>query len=770
MVNPMTNLTDRQRQEIMGYLESGQEVPEDYKHLLFPPERREYELVYAGKEREEDIIANTWGVPLQAVKTFSLARNASHPEWTNRLIFGDNLQVMKRLLSDEQVKGKVKLVYIDPPFATKQDFQGNQDQKAYQDKVGGAEFVEFIRRRLVMIRELLASDGSLYLHLDQKKCHYLKVVADEVFGEANFRNEVIWRNTNAHNKAETYGQIHQTILFYTRSSRVAFWKQYRPRYRRYVEAHYRHSDDKGRHRLSDLTGSGIRTGESGRTWLGYNPTRAGRHWAIPGYVYDLIDDDISNLSPLEKLDYLHDHGFIEPPDQAGGQPQIKRWEFIGGGNAVQDLWTYQPYTQGIYEGTDDCIDQDVTWAIGPGERTGYPTQKPEGLIQRIIKSSTEQGDLVLDAFAGAGTTLAVAEKLGRRWIGIDCGKLAVYTMQKRLMNLRKEIGQKGEPLVARPFTLFNAGLYDFKRMSELPWEDYRLFAMQLFQVRDKRHTLSGIQLDGFKNDADVLVFSFKTNGDVVVDEEYVQDLHGHIGSRTRDEFYIIAPASRVTFLEDYIDHGRTRYYVLRIPYSIIDELHDRPFEQIRQPVDEADINNTVEAVGFDFIIPPTVSAKYAVGKREGELFDAPTVTIEEFRSEAMTKRPRRFENRETLSMVMVDYDYTGNGEGVFDLDAVFYRHDMEQDAWKVRLDASQFGEKIMIIYVDIFGNELREVKRPEDFGIKRDRVAKASPTCDGERGMKRPIRHTGTTRGGDAPKGIQRDAGNSRQRSPRKRK
>jgi site-specific DNA-methyltransferase (adenine-specific)/adenine-specific DNA-methyltransferase len=157
----MTRLTKKQAQEIIGYLQTGLEVPEDYKHLLFPPERKEYELVYAEKEREEDIIANTWGVPLQAVKTFNLSKNAPRPEWTNRLIFGDNLQVMKRLLDDPQVKGKVKLVYIDPPFATKQDFRGSQDQKAYQDKIAGAQFIEFIRKRLVIIKDLLSSDGSI---------------------------------------------------------------------------------------------------------------------------------------------------------------------------------------------------------------------------------------------------------------------------------------------------------------------------------------------------------------------------------------------------------------------------------------------------------------------------------------------------------------------------------------------------------------------------------------------------------------------------------
>jgi len=218
----------------------------------------------------------------------------------------------------------------------------------------------------------------------------------------------------------------------------------------------------------------------------------------------------------------------------------------------------------------------------------------------------------------------------------------------------------------------------------------------------------------------------------------MQELHRHIGSKARDEFYIIAPASRVTFLEDYLDHGNTRYYILRIPYSIIDELHDRPFEQIRQPVDETEINNTVEAVGFDFIIPPTVKARYSVEHGNGELFEAATITIKEFTSEAMTKKPRHFENHETLSMVMVDYDYKGNGEGIFDLDAVFYRDDIEKDGWKVRLDATQFGEKIMIIYMDIFGNELREVKTPSNFGIKADCVReKAGPYGKAKRAPKK---------------------------------
>jgi len=167
----MSNLTDYQRQHIIDLLERGEDLPLDYKHSLFPPERQEYELVYAGKEREEDILAETMGVPLQPIKTFGSTDN---PGWENMLIFGDNLQAMKTLLRMKE-EGKlvnadgsrgVKLVYIDPPFATKQEFRGSTDEKAYQDKIVGARFIEFLRKRLVLLRELLSIGGSLFLHLD----------------------------------------------------------------------------------------------------------------------------------------------------------------------------------------------------------------------------------------------------------------------------------------------------------------------------------------------------------------------------------------------------------------------------------------------------------------------------------------------------------------------------------------------------------------------------------------------------------------------------
>jgi len=211
-------MTEEQRHELIRLLQKSEDLSPEWARILFPPEKREYELVYHGKEREEDILANTLAVPLQPVRTFG----KNGVEWHNQLIFGDNLQVMKSLLELKKA-GKlcnadgtpgVRLVYIDPPFATKQEFRGTQDQQAYQDKVAGSQFVEFLRRRLLLLRHLLADDGTIYVHLDYRKLHYAKAVLDEIFGEQKFVNEVVWQRTASHNDPGRYGCVHDTLLFY----------------------------------------------------------------------------------------------------------------------------------------------------------------------------------------------------------------------------------------------------------------------------------------------------------------------------------------------------------------------------------------------------------------------------------------------------------------------------------------------------------------------------------------------------------------------------
>ena len=356
--------------------------------------------------------------------------------------------------------------------------------------------------------------------------------------------------------------------------------------------------------------------------------------------------------------------------------------------------------------------------------TNFPTENSEELLERIIKVSSNPGDLVLDAFAGSGTTGAVAEKLGRRWIMIDCGKLAIYTMQKRLLNLKEEIGNKGKPLKAKPFTLHNAGLYDYQKLKQLSWEEYRDFVLKLFQCRDERHRIAGIELDGYLGADDVLVFNYQKYKDAVLDRGFIDDLHSILGDKIGQRFFIIAPAASVAFLEDYIERGNTRYFILRIPYSIIDELHRKGFTHIKQPVSEMDVNNTVDAVGFDFIQIPDVECEYYLDEAKGQAAlghsgrDA-VIKIKKFESNIISRKPLHYENMETLSMVMVDYNYDGK---VFNFDDVFYAEDLKKQDYEIRFDSNKLDGQMMLIYIDIFGNEKREVKKLKDFkGVKDER-------------------------------------------------
>jgi len=555
------------------------------------------------------------------------------------LIFGDNLQVLKTLLQMKQ-EGKLKnadgtpgvrLVYIDPPFATRQEFRGSQDQKAYQDKIAGARFLEFLRKRLVFLRELLSEDGSIYVHLDYRKGQYCKVILDELFQEVNFRNEIVWCYTGPSQSENYFPRKHEYVYFYAKSSSSIFNPQYT-------------SHRSGLHNIGQI----------------------------------FKDTDVKNKEYVREL------------EKRG--KEIEDWWI--------DIWATERYRS---------------------ELLNYPTQKPEALLNRIIKASSNPGDLVLDCFAGSGTTLAVAEKLGRRWIGVDCGKLAIYTMQKRLLNIAEskdlENPKKKYGKPPKPFTLYNAGLYDYKMIKELPWEQYRDFALKLFQCRDERHEISKIELDGYLGADSVMVFNYQKHPNAVLGRGFIDDLHKYLGDKIGRRFFIIAPAASVQFLEDYIEKGGTKYFVLRIPYSIIEEIHNRGFTKIKQPVSEMDVNDTVDAVGFDFIQVPTVECKYFLDKpKKADLFNQNTkecvIRIEKFESKVISRKPVEFANLETLSMVMLDYDFDGE---VFDLDEVFYAEDLKKNGYEVRFAEDKVKGQMMVIYIDIFGNEKREIKTLSDF-------------------------------------------------------
>lgn len=696
-------MTPEQRQRIIEILLSGGEVASEWSRILFPPEKREYELVYHGKEREEDIIANTLAVPLQPVRTF----NKNGVEWHNKLIFGDNLQAMKSLLEMKR-RGElcnadgtpgVRLVYIDPPFASKQEFRGSQDEKAYQDKIAGAQFIEFLRRRLVLMRELLADDGAIYVHLDQRKAHYAKVLLDEIFGEQNFINEIVWKRLSAHNDAQKYGPIHDSIFFYSVGNGYVWNEQYGEASQEYIDQFFDSIDEKSgrRYARGDLTARGTRRGETGNPWRGIDPNKKGNHWKV---------------RPSE-LDRLDAEGKIHWPAKEGGMPRLKRFADELQGVQLQDMW----------------LDIKLMHNLSV-ERTGYPTQKPEELLARVIQASSNPGDIVLDAFGGSGTTCAVAEKLGRRWIGIDCGKLAIYTIQKRLLNLKADIGNKGAPQKAKPFTLYNAGLYDFARLKDLHWDDWRRFALTLFGCQDEPQRIGGIQFDGTLKACPVQVFDHRQQGGATISEATLRSVHEAAGAKIGTRMFIIAPSLAFDFQQDYIQIGEVRYYALRIPYSIIHELHQREFMALKQPADEMAVNDTVDAVGFDFIKTPELDYTVGRGRPEDELLEEAFVRIESFYSEAAVREPmQKRGNRETLSMVMLDYDYDSEAD-VFDLDEVFYAGAIEAAGWEVRFPPNRLGEKLMAVFVDIYGNEARVVIPASEFAPARpSKTTRAKPAA-----------------------------------------
>lgn len=323
---------------------------------------------------------------------------------------------------------------------------------------------------------------------------------------------------------------------------------------------------------------------------------------------------------------------------------------------------------------------------------------------------------MLDAFAGSGTTCAVAEKLGRRWIGIDCGKLAIYTIQKRLLNLKADIGNRGALHKAKPFTLYNAGLYDFARLKDLSWDDWRRFALTLFGCQDDPHRIGGIPFDGTLKACPVQVFDHRTQKGKTIGEDTLRSIHEAAGSKIGARMFIIAPAMAFDFQQDYVQIGEVRYYALRVPYSIIHELHQRDFLALKQPTDEMAVNDTVDAVGFDFIKTPELDYAVGRGNPEGELLEDAFIRIDSFHSEAAVREPmQKRGNRETLSMVMLDYDYDAEAD-VFDLDEVYYAGTIEAAGWEVRFPANRLGAQVMAVFLDIYGNEARVVIPAADFG------------------------------------------------------
>lgn len=589
------------------YIEKGEEIPMEISKVLFPPEKRECELQYFGKQSKEEILSKITPVPFQEDKLFPFGTSIDKDKWINKLIFGENSQILKTLIQmkkDGKLKNSdetngVRLIYIDPPFATKQEFKvSGSDQIAYTDKLSSAEFIEFLRKRLILAYELLADNGSIFVHLDWKMSHYIKVIMDEIFGKNNFRNEIVWAYTGPGSPGmKQFNRKHDVILWYTKT----------------------------------------------------------QDWIFNG-------DNIRIESNV------HVGGFNNEMGKEDSQKYTLQ------GKIPEDWWNIAVAARRKVDGFN---------------RTGYPTEKPQQLLERIIKATTNAGDLVLDFFAGSGITAFVAEKINRRWIAIDVGKYSIYTIQKRLLKIPK----------VKPFMLYSAGLYDPEKLNKFDSKNWKLFALQLWGCTSESRTIKGIEFEGLKDNCLVKVYSPQElkEKSSKISFETLTEIDNIIGKHAGFELFIIAPQGQFDFAEDDVEIKDRVFHILRVPYSLLAKFTEN-FTPIMQPHNSDEINEIVDSVGFDFIQPPFVDFKIENDK----------LIIKQFKSNSRLKG----EQNKELSMILIDYDYN---DKVFDLDEIIYNNEIyeieKSSACKSfkEIKMKKPKGKTMLIFVDNSGNEKKVV-------------------------------------------------------------
>lgn len=453
----MPRLTEQEIQEIIRFLEADKPLPDKYRFLLFG-DKREVELVWNGKTNEVCNIV----LPFQVIEQVDEPR-AEKPSdtamqmtlfnldergrqlkgWTNKLIWGDNKLILSSLKNgpmreEIEKQGGLKLIYIDPPFDVGADFSMDieiggdtftkrpniLEEIAYRDTWGkGADsFIAMIYERLALMRDLLTEDGSIYVHCDNRVSGFLRMVLDEIFGKDQFVNEIIWkRSTSTGLSSKQCGVLHDTVFWYSKSTNYIFNMQYHAYEEKYLKR--ARKDENGRDYIPIPTGNPGMRPNLYYEYKGYLPHSNGYKWT------------------REKMEQLDKEGRLIFPREKSGRIQYKQYLDEMEGIKLQDLWTDIPAVNPVAQ-----------------ERIDYPTQKPEALLERIIKASSNEDDLVADFFGGSGTTAAVAEKLGRKWIATDLGKFAIHTTRKRMIGVQRQLKAEGKDY--RAFEILNLGKYE----------------------------------------------------------------------------------------------------------------------------------------------------------------------------------------------------------------------------------------------------------------------------------------------------------------------
>ena len=468
----MPRLTDQEQQEIVRYIEADKPLPDKYRFLLFG-EKREVELLWNGKTNEISNVVLPFQVieqvdepraekPADAALQQELfdSRGRQLKGWTNKLIWGDNKLILSSLkngpLRDEiERQGGIKLIYIDPPFDVGADFSMDieiggdtftkkpniLEEIAYRDTWGkGADsFIAMIYERLSIMHDLLTKDGSIYVHCDWRVNSYIRLILDELFSPAQFINQITWKRTGAHNDPSRYGMISDTIFFYAKGDNYCWNQPYAERTDASIETSFSYAEK------PDGTTIRLSKGqEPPPNWRRFQSVTLRSPHPRPNLVYDYKgykphrNGWSVNRARMEQYDKENRLIF---PDTKDGAIRLKMYLDESPGVRVQDLWT----------------DLNKVEAIS-AENLGYATQKPEALLDRIIQSSSNDGDLVADFFSGSGTTASVAEKLGRKWIVSDLGKFAIHTTRKRMIGVQRQLKAEGKDY--RAFEILNLGKYE----------------------------------------------------------------------------------------------------------------------------------------------------------------------------------------------------------------------------------------------------------------------------------------------------------------------
>jgi len=677
-----TNLTEEEKETVIRALNNDTEPPLELMTKLFPGLAEKFDvakldrakivtLEYAGKRSEAAILNQASptesGSPLQVERCFKggsltgvtqldlfeRANSATDDNWQNLIVQGDNLQFLKTCyqnadpLIKDKVKGKVKLIYIDPPFATKSDFRSSGDEKSYSDKVDSAEFIEGLRERLLYVRDILAEEGSLYVHLDCKMDHYIKIVVDEIFGKNNFRNEIIWFYRRWTAGSDSFQNMHDTLLWYSKTKK-------------------------------------------------YNLNKV-------------------HVEPTEGQKKKHEKGWDRNSVLIGGrrQPQLIVYNQEKVDRAVEIGQIHlSEYARIVNVDVAKTIAPDV-WEINfinsqSKERLDYPTQKPEALLERIILASSNPGDLVMDLFAGSGTTAAVAEKLGRRWIVCDFGKHAIYTMQKRMLRigeskaLGKDVKKNGKyDKTPNPFCVVSTGAYDFSRIMKLREnkDAYIDFVLGLFQISRDKRDLSGkyrlINIIVGEKEGDPVevypVWDDEYLKNIRIDADYLKGILVQSGCKLKGNYFIITPET-CTLIGDTVmknSAGDEVYFrLLKFPYKILEDV-SRNFQIQEQPSSQENVNNLINSTGFYFNDNVEIEVEKT---REG-------LKIIRFETRILDKQGDSLKGLDGLAMLLVDVDY--NGE-VFDMDRTVFAKDISENG-EIKLEG--LTESVAVIAIDKHGNE-----------------------------------------------------------------